>query len=68
MRIAALIFGLVLLVATAFWFVYLVPLGCAMNTTGCNERFTVWSSLGLVHFWTPFLIAVSALAYGLGRP
>ncbi|CAA2099580.1 hypothetical protein MBUL_00224 [Methylobacterium bullatum] len=68
MRITALIFGLVLLVATVFWFVYLVPLGCAMNTTGCNERFTVRSGLGLVHFWTLFLIAVSALAYGLRRP
>ncbi|AWN38906.1 hypothetical protein DK427_07870 [Methylobacterium radiodurans] len=67
MRIAALFFGLGLLVATAVWFFYLVPLGCAMNTTGCGERFTVWSGTGLVHFWTPLLVARSAMAYGAGR-
>ncbi len=38
MRLAALLFGIGLLLATAVWFFYLVPLGCAMNTTGCKER------------------------------
>ncbi|GJD81437.1 hypothetical protein [Methylobacterium gregans] len=67
MRIAALIFGLGLFLATCVWFFYLVPLGCGMNTTGCKERFTVWSGLGLTHFWAPLLTALSAMAYGSGR-
>ncbi|MGU3468086.1 hypothetical protein ACLBXO_24865 [Methylobacterium sp. C33D] len=65
MRGAALIFGILLAVATFVWFTYFVPLGCAMNTTGCRETFTVWSGGGLVHFWGPLLVAVSALAFGL---
>lgn len=67
MRVAVLLFGVVLGVATIVWFFYLVPLGCAMNTTGCRERFTVWSGIGLLHFWAPFLVAISAVAYGAGR-
>lgn len=68
MRLAALLFSIGLLLATAVWFFYLVPLGCAMNTTGCKERFSVWSGVGLIHFWAPLVAALSALAYGSGRP
>ncbi len=68
MRLAALLFGIGLLLATAVWFFYLVPLGCAMNTTGCKEGISVWSGVGLIHFWAPLVAALSALAYGSGRP
>ncbi|GBU19314.1 hypothetical protein AOPFMNJM_2667 [Methylobacterium jeotgali] len=67
LRTFALLLGVVLGFATMVWFFYFVPLGCAMNTTGCRETFSVWSRLGLVHFWAPFLVALAAVAYGLGR-
>ncbi|MEH3145705.1 MAG: hypothetical protein PGN34_10215 [Methylobacterium frigidaeris] len=67
MRVAAFVFGVALLGATLVWFFYLVPLGCAMNTTGCKERFTVWSGTGLIHFWASLLVATAAMAYGSGR-
>ncbi|WCS28402.1 hypothetical protein LOK46_31255 (plasmid) [Methylobacterium sp. NMS14P] len=65
MRGAALVLGTLLVIATFVWFMYFVPLGCAMNTTGCRETFTVWSGLGLVHFWSPLLVATSAIVFGL---
>ncbi|MFG5120083.1 hypothetical protein [Methylorubrum sp. POS3] len=67
MRIAAVILGLILAAATFLWFFYVVPLGCAMNTTGCQERFTVWSGVGVRHFWLPLLVATSAIVYGSAR-
>lgn len=67
MRIAAVILGLILAAATFLWFFYVVPLGCAMNTTGCKERFTVWSGVGVMHFWLPLLVATSAIVYGSAR-
>lgn len=65
MRGAALIFGTLLVIATFVWFMYFVPLGCAMNTTGCRETFSVWSGGGLVHFWAPLLVAGAAILFGL---
>ncbi|SFL11156.1 hypothetical protein [Methylorubrum salsuginis] len=67
MKTTALILGLILAAATFLWFFYFVPLGCAMNTTGCRERFTVWSGAGLLHFWLPFLVALTAVLYGVSR-
>ncbi len=68
MKGIALAFGLVLAAGTLVWFFYFVPLGCAMNTTGCRDQFTVWSHVGLVHFWIPFVVAGCAIAYGAKRP
>jgi len=53
-RVLCIMAGAFVVVATFGWFFYLVPLGCAMNTTTCSERFTVWSEVGLLHFWLPF--------------
>lgn len=67
MKTASLALGLILAAATFAWFFFLVPLGCAMNTTGCRERFTVWSGTGLLHFWLPLGVALSAVLYGVSR-
>lgn len=67
MKTLALIFGILLVIATFVWFTYLVPLGCGMNTTGCREEFDVLSSLGLVHFWAPLAVACGAIFYGARR-
>lgn len=67
MKTTALILGLILAAATFLWFFTVVPLGCAMNTTGCKERFTVWSGVGVRHFWLPLLVAISAIIYGSAR-
>lgn len=67
MKMVALIFGLLLVVATLIWFFYLVPLGCGMNPTGCRERFDVFSMVGLVNFWAPLAVAGGAIIYGSSR-
>jgi len=67
MKALILTFGLFLAAGTIVWFFYFVPLGCSMNTTGCKDQFTVWSRVGLFHFWMPFAVAACAVAYGLRR-
>ncbi|OWK28046.1 hypothetical protein [Sphingomonas dokdonensis] len=67
MKRLALLFGILLAIATFVWFFYLVPLGCAMNTTSCRERFELVSSVGLRHFWAPLTVAMIAIFYGMRR-
>jgi len=67
MKILSLLFGILLFIATFVWFFYFVPLGCAMNTTGCHEVFSVWSEIGLVHFWAPLAVSAAAMIYGSRR-
>ncbi|PRX03198.1 UNVERIFIED_ORG: hypothetical protein BCL66_12428 [Martelella mediterranea] len=67
MKILFLLFGILLLIATFVWFSYFVPLGCGMNPTGCREEFSVWSQIGLIHFWAPFAVSVAAMVYGIKR-
>lgn len=67
MKILSLLFGILLLIATFLWFFYFVPLGCEMNTTGCREEFSVWSQIGLIHFWAPVAVSVAAIVYGIRR-
>ncbi|MFV0623606.1 hypothetical protein ACBY01_06305 [Sphingomonas sp. ac-8] len=67
MKTLALIFGILLVIATFIWFFYLVPLGCGMNPTGCRERFDVLSLVGLVNFWAPLAVASIAILYGSAR-
>jgi hypothetical protein len=64
MKTLALIFGILLTIATFIWFFYLVPLGCGMNPTGCKERFDLVSWVGLWNFWTPLAVACLAIFYG----
>ena len=64
MKTFVLTCGLLLLVCTFLWFFYLVPLGCGMNPTGCRERFSVWSQIGLLNFWAPLAVAIAAIVYG----
>lgn len=67
MKTLALIFGILLALATFVWFFYLVPLGCGMNPTGCKERFDLMSSIGLVNFWAPMAVASAAIFYGTAK-
>ena len=67
MKTLALIFGILLAIATFTWFFYLVPLGCAMNTTGCRQQFYVLSLFGLKNFWIPLSVAFVAICYGTIR-
>ncbi|RIV93467.1 hypothetical protein D2V17_00185 [Aurantiacibacter xanthus] len=67
MKTLSLLFGILLAIATFVWFFYFVPLGCAMNTTGCRERFDVVSEIGLLHFWAPLTVAGLAVFYGAKR-
>nr|WP_317894191.1 hypothetical protein [uncultured Sphingomonas sp.] len=67
MKTLAVIFGILLAIATFMWFFYFVPLGCGMNPTGCRERFDVLSSVGLIHFWAPLAVAGAAILYGVRR-
>ena len=67
MKTLSLIFGILLLIGTFVWFSYFVPLGCAMNTTGCREEFSVWSQIGLIHFWLPLAVSAAAIIFGVRR-
>lgn len=64
MKKLVLICGFLLLIGTFLWFFYLVPLGCGMNPTGCREQFSVWSYIGLIHFWAPLAVSAVAILYG----
>ncbi|WP_226634928.1 hypothetical protein [Novosphingobium profundi] len=59
---SSLMFGVLLAIATFAWFLYVLPPGCAMNTTGCRERFDVLSSVDLLHFRTPLALAFGAFS------
>lgn len=65
MKTLSLSFGVLLAIATVVWFFYFVPLGCGMNPTGCRERFTVFSGIGLLHFWAPLAVATAATLFGV---
>ena len=66
MKILSLLFGILLLIGTFVWFSYFVPPGCGMNPTGCHEEFSVWSQIGLIHFWAPLAVSAAAIIYGAG--
>lgn len=67
MKMLSLLCGLLLLGGTFVWFFYFVPLGCGMNPTGCREEFSVWSQIGLLHFWSPLAVSAAAIIYGSTR-
>lgn len=67
LRILLVTVGAVLVLLSIGWYFYLLPLGCGMNTTGCNELFGLFSVVSLLHFWPAFLIGMAMLGYGMYR-
>ncbi|MCP3100487.1 hypothetical protein LZ198_16585 [Myxococcus sp. K15C18031901] len=67
MKILLIISGALVAMAALLFYGYLVPLACAMNTTGCHESFGFFTEKAAVLFWPAFLVGVALGGYGIAR-
>ncbi len=63
MKILLAIIGSLLVVSAFVYLHYLLPLGCAMNTTGCRQTFGYFSAPALAGFWPPVLAGGALLGW-----